>query len=177
MILSGGEIKKQHTLGNIVIDPWNESQLNPNSYNIRLGSTLLAYDEDVLDMKKPNDFHKFEIPNKGFVMYPNKLYLGQTMKYTETHGLVPMLEGRSSVGRLGLYIHVTAGFEDNGFNGYWTLELHCVEPIRIYAGVEIGQLFYHTIEGEKDMQYTSGKYQGNQGVQPSKLHEDFRVVA
>ena len=83
-----------------------------------------------------------------------------------------MLEGRSSIGRLGLYIHVTAGFGDVGFSGFWTLEIHCVEPIRIYAGVEICQIYYHSIEGDYD-KYVSGKYQDNNEVQASMLYKDF----
>ena len=83
-----------------------------------------------------------------------------------------MLEGRSSIGRLGLFIHVTAGFGDVGFAGYWTLEMYCIQPIRIYAGVEICQIFYHTIEGEYN-EYTSKKYQNNGGIQPSLLYKDF----
>jgi dCTP deaminase len=83
-----------------------------------------------------------------------------------------MLEGRSSIGRLGLFVHVTAGFGDVGFSGYWTLEMFCIQPIRIYPNVEICQIYYHTIEGEYDS-YISGKYQNNKGVQPSLLYKDF----
>jgi dCTP deaminase len=104
---------------------------------------------------------------------PGRLYLGRTVEHTTTYNLVPMLEGRSSVGRLGLYVHVTAGFGDTGFAGYWTLEMHCVHPIRIYAGVEICQIFYHQIEGEV-VNYKSGKYQHNTEVQASRLWMDFR---
>ena len=83
-----------------------------------------------------------------------------------------MLEGRSSVGRLGMFVHVTAGFGDVGFQGYWTLEIICVQPIRIYAGVEICQIYYHTLQGDYES-YTSNKYQNNQEVQPSMLYKDF----
>ena len=105
-------------------------------------------------------------------VFKNKLYLGRTIEYTETNNLVPMLEGRSSIGRLGLFVHVTAGFGDVGFKGFWTLEIFCVQPIRIYAGVEICQLFYHTIDGDYDT-YSKGKYQKNSGIQTSKLYEEF----
>jgi len=102
-----------------------------------------------------------------------KLYLGRTVEKTETSKFVPMLEGRSSIGRLGLFIHVTAGFGDVGFNGFWTLEIFCVQPIRIYAGVDICQIFYHTIEGDFDT-YKNGKYQNNEGIQASMLYKDFK---
>lgn len=171
MILSGLEIKKRKD-SDIIIEPYREEQLNPNSYNLRLHNELLVYDEDILDMKKANSYKKIIIPEEGIVLQPNKLYLGRTFEHTTTKNLVPMLEGRSSIGRLGLYIHVTAGFGDVGFSGYWTLEIHCIEPIRIYPYVEICQIFYHTIEGNY-IEYSSGKYQNNSGVQPSLLFKDF----
>lgn len=171
MILSGKEIAKN--IGkDIIIEPYNEKQLNPNSYNLRLHNELLVYDEEVLDMKKPNKYKSIIIPEEGLLLEPGKLYLGRTVEYTATSNFVPMLEGRSSVGRLGLFIHVTAGFGDVGFKGYWTLEIFCVQPIKIYPNVEICQVYYHDIHGEYD-EYKSGKYQGNTGVQPSLLYKDF----
>lgn len=111
------------------------------------------------------------------MLEPGRLYLGRTVEYTKTDGFVPMLEGRSSVGRLGVYIHVTAGFGDIGFSGYWTLEIQCVQPVRIYPGIEICQIYYHTIEGDYEKygkgKYSSGKYQNNTGIQPSLLYKDF----
>ncbi|HLF18355.1 MAG TPA: dCTP deaminase [Candidatus Omnitrophota bacterium] len=171
MILSGMEIKKRLNK-EIYIDPFNEKQLNTNSYNLRLHNEVLIYDEDVLDMKKPNRAHMITIPDEGLLLETGKLYLGRTVEYTRTHTTVPMLEGRSSIGRLGLFVHVTAGFGDVGFCGYWTLEMFCVKPIRIYPGVEICQIFYHTIEGDY-VEYKSSKYQNNKGVQPSLLYKDF----
>lgn len=171
MILSGVEIKKK--LGKeIIIEPYSDKQLNPNSYNLRLHNELLVYDTDLLDMKVANATKSIYIPKEGLVLEPHKLYLGRTVEYTTTDGYVPMLEGRSSVGRLGLFIHVTAGFGDVGFRGFWTLEIFCVQPIRIYPNVELCQIYYHTIEGAYD-QYTSGKYQNNEGIQPSLLYKDF----
>lgn len=171
MILSGLEIKKQ--LGtNIHITPYNENQLNPNSYNLTLHNELLVYDNHTLDMKSQNTASPLIIPKDGLLLEPGKLYLGRTVEYTETNKYVPMLEGRSSIGRLGLFIHITAGFGDVGFSGYWTLEIFCVQPIVIYPNVEICQIFYHSIEGEYEL-YKSGKYQKNVGIQPSLLYKDF----
>jgi len=175
MILSGLEIQKR--IGkDVVIEPYNAAQLNPNSYNLKLHNELLVYDEDVLDMKTPNRTHLITIPEDGLLLKPGKLYLGRTLEYTATENLVPMLEGRSSVGRLGLCIHVTAGFGDVGFKGFWTLEIHCVEPIKIYPFIEICQIYYHTLEGEY-VEYKSGKYQNNAGIQPSLLYKDFEKSA
>ena len=171
MILSGREIEK-NVGKHIWIDPFNPEQLNPNSYNLRLHNELLVYTDPVLDMKKPNQVEKIVIPEEGLVLEPNRLYLGRTLEYTKTEKFVPMLEGRSSVGRLGLFVHVTAGFGDICFAGYWTLEMFCVSPIRIYAGVEICQIYYHAIQGDYEV-YQSGKYQNNIGIQPSMLYKDF----
>lgn len=171
MILSGLEIQKRLNK-DIFLDPYTADQLNPNSYNLRLHNELLVYTDTELDMKKLPSTEKITIPEEGYLLQPGKLYLGRTLEYTRSENVVPMLEGRSSIGRLGLYIHVTAGFGDVGFAGYWTLEMHCIHPIRIYPGVQICQIFYHSIEGEYE-QYKSGKYQHNQGIQPSLLYRDF----
>ncbi len=171
MILSGIEIEKR--LGkDIFIEPFDKKRLNPNSYNLTLHHELLTYEHPVLDMKKQNSTQSLFIPTKGLLLEPGQLYLGRINEHTKTHNLVPMLEGRSSIGRLGLFIHITAGFGDVGFCGYWTLEIFCIHPIRIYAGVEICQIYYHTIEGEYTP-YKNGKYQNNQGVQPSMLFKEF----
>lgn len=171
MILSGKEIEKNLNT-NIIIEPYSKKQLNTNSYNIKLHNKLLRYKSNELDMKIKNEVEEIIIPEDGYLLKPNELYLGRTEEYTKTFNFVPMIEGRSSIGRLGIFIHVTAGFGDVGFCGYWTLEIFCVKPIRVYAGVEIGQLYYHTIEGEYE-NYASSKYQNNTGVQASMLYKDF----
>lgn len=170
-ILSGLEIKKR--LGtDIMISDFDEKRLNPNSYNLRLHNELLVYDTDVLDMKVDNPTKRLVIPEEGLVIEPNKLYLGRTAEFTETKNLVPMLEGRSSIGRLGLAIHVTAGFGDVNFGGTWTLEIFSIHPVRIYPFVEVCQIYYHEIVGEYE-DYTSGKYQGQVDIRSSQLYKDF----
>ena len=171
MILSGKEIQR-HMGKDIVIRPFDPKRLNPNSYNLSLHNELMVYENRLLDMKVPNPVKTLTIPESGLVLEPDKLYLGRTNEFTQTDRFVPMLEGRSSVGRLGLFIHVTAGFGDVGFAGYWTLEIFCVQPIRIYPNVEICQIYYHDIHGDYDL-YQSGKYQNNTGIQPSLLYKDF----
>jgi dCTP deaminase len=171
MILSGKEIQKQ--LGEtIFIEPFNEKQLNPNSYNLKLHNELLVYKDLTLDMKKNNETEKLIIPEEGLLLEPSKLYLGRTVEFTKTEKYVPMLEGRSSIGRLGMFIHVTAGFGDVGFAGFWTLEIFVIQPLVIYPNVEICQIYYHSLEGEYE-KYKSRKYQNNEGVQPSLLYKDF----
>jgi dCTP deaminase len=170
MILSGSEIL--HRIGeDIEIDPFHQSQLNPNSYNLTLHNELMVYEEVVLDMAKANRVRRIEIPTQGLVLSPNQLYLGRTAERTVTHNLVPQIEGRSSVGRLGLFVHVTAGFGDVGFAGYWTLEIFAVQPVRIYPGTSICQIFYHEITGA--IEEYSSKYQHNHDIQPSLLFQEL----
>lgn len=171
MILSGHQIRNHLGTG-IVIDPFDPSRLNPNSYNLGLHHELMVYEELVLDMKRRHRVRRLEIPPEGLILDPQRLYLGRTVERTETHTFVPMLEGRSSIGRLGLFVHITAGFGDVGFCGFWTLEMFCVQPIRIYAGVEIAQIFYHTLDGPFE-KYTSDKYQGSDDIRPSRLFQEL----
>ncbi len=171
MILSGDEI--QNRIGSdILIDPFDASKLNPNSYNLSLHNELMVYEEVVLDMRQANRVRRFTIPEDGIVLSPNQLYLGRTVEFTETHRLVPMIEGRSSIGRLGLFVHITAGFGDVGFKGYWTLEMFAVQPVRIYPGVPICQIFYHEVCGEVH-EYCSDKYQNAKDIQPSLLYKEL----
>ena len=111
MILSGLAIK-QHIGREIIIDPFDEARLNPNSYNLSLHDELVTYKHDTLDMRHDNPTETHKIPPEGFMLEPGRLYLGRTAEYTKTEGYIPMLEGRSSIGRLGICIHVTAGFGD-----------------------------------------------------------------
>lgn len=171
MILSGDEILSR--LGSdITIDPFEPEQLNPNSYNLTLHDELLVYEEVVLDVKQPNRYRRMTIPAEGLILSPNQLYLARTIEHTKTHNLVPMIEGRSSLARLGLFVHVSSGFGDVGFCGYWTLEMFAVQPIRIYPGIKICQIFYHTLEGNI-REYASDKYQNNRDIQPSLMYKEF----
>ena len=175
MILSGDEIRA-HLGSDLTIDPFDPARLNPNSYNLTLHDELLTYEEVVLDMREANRTRRLRIPKDGLVLTPQKLYLGRTVERTETHNFVPMIEGRSSIGRLGLFVHVTAGFGDVGFCGYWTLEMFAIQPIRIYPGVPICQIFYHQIVGSIT-EYASDKYQHNRDIQPSLFYKELNPQA
>lgn len=172
MILTGEEIRRQVATGTIFIENFNSARLGPNSYNLRLAPDLLVYREAVLDMAKDNRTRRLTIPPEGMVLKPGKLYLGRTVERTRTDKFIPMLEGRSSVGRLGMGIHVTAGFGDIGFDGPWTLEITVTEPLRIYPMVEIAQIYFHVPAGETSMQYR-GKYQWELDVVPSRLWREL----
>ncbi|OON70347.1 dCTP deaminase [Hymenobacter sp. CRA2] len=147
MILTDEQILAEMERGTIVIEPYDRACLGTNSYDVHLGRYLATYRDRVLDARKHNEIEVFEIPEEGFVLEQNTLYLGVTEEYTETHAHVPFLEGKSSVGRLGIDIHATAGKGDVGFSNTWTLEISVTQPVRIYRGMPIGQLIYFTVEG------------------------------
>ena len=147
MILSDKRILEEIENGNILIEPFRKDCLGTNSYDVHLGKYLATYSNRVLDARQHNTIDEFKIPDDGFVLMPGVLYLGVTEEYTETHAHVPFLEGKSSVGRLGIDIHATAGKGDVGFCNTWTLEISVSQPVRIYAGMPIGQLIYFTVEG------------------------------
>lgn len=155
MILTDQRILAAIERGDIVIHPFNRECLGSNSYDVHLGKHLAVYTDSVLDARKHNKVDLLEIGPEGFVLQPGELYLGVTQEYTETHAFVPFLEGKSSVGRLGIDIHATAGKGDVGFCNTWTLEISCVKPVRVYAGMPVGQLIYFTIDGDVIQSYSA----------------------
>ena len=161
MILSDQAILQSIERGDIVIEPFKRSALGTNSYDVHLSKHLANYRDPVLDGKAHNQIEHFEIPDEGFVLEPDTVYLGSTLEYTETHKHVPFLEGKSSVGRLGIDIHATAGKGDVGFCNHWTLEISVSQSVRVYAGMPIGQLIYFHVEGDVETLYNkkaSAKY-------------------
>lgn len=157
--------------GNIKIDPYDPNRLNPNSYNLRLHNKLLVLKDGMLDMREESPYEEVEMTDSGYLLEPGRLYLGRTVEHTETRKHVPMLEGRSSIARLGIFIHATAGFGDIGFSGYWTLEISVIQPVVIYPYIEICQIYYHTIKGKFE-EYV-GKYQSNEGIQVSQIWKEL----
>ena len=178
MILSDKRILEEIEKQTIKIVPYQRECLGSNSYDVHLGKYLATYKDAVLDAKKHNEIDHFEIPEEGFVLQPHQLYLGVTLEYTETHAHIPFLEGKSSTGRLGIDIHATAGKGDIGFCGNWTLEISCKIPVRIYAGMPIGQLIYFPVEGEVLVSYDkkkNAKYSGqpNRPVESMMWKNEF----
>ena len=155
MILSDKQIQKEILSGGIVIRPFRPDSLGTNSYDVHLSPHLACYIDEIIDAKKHNQVEHFNIPEEGFVLRPGQTYLGSTLEYTETRRFVPFLEGKSSVGRLGIDIHATAGKGDVGFCNHWTLEISVSQPVRVYAGMPIGQLIYFLVEGEVEVDYSS----------------------
>jgi dCTP deaminase len=161
MILTDQRILEEIQKGTIVISPFDPACLGSNSYDVHLGKTLALYVDDVLDARLHNRVEYLEIPGDGLILTPHRFYLGVTQEYTETHAHVPFLEGKSSIGRLGIDIHATAGKGDIGFCNTWTLEISVKLPVRVYAGMPIGQLIYFEISGQLATPYArkvSAKY-------------------
>jgi len=177
MILSDTKIRAAIEAGRIVIRPYRPECLGSNSYDVHLGRYLATYRDGALDARKANPVEEFTIPPHGFVLVPGQLYLGVTEEYTETHDYVPFLEGKSSVGRLGIDIHSTAGKGDVGFCNYWTLEMSVKLPVRIYRGMPIGQLIYFEVSGDVAHGYDtkkSAKYRVvSRHPTPSRMYLNF----
>lgn len=171
-MLSGKKIKKLVEENKLMIEPFDEKNINPNSYDVHLGDRITTYRRGVLDPRQKNPVSHEKIPKDGMILNPGELFLAATMEYTETPNHIPCIDGVSSNARLGIDIHATAGFGDIGFRGVWTLEISVVRPVRIYAGMRIGQLYYENIDGE----YNSydGRYQNSADEKASKSYEDKR---
>jgi dCTP deaminase len=176
--LSDSVIREWRELGRLKITPWNPDSLGSNSYDVHLGRWLAEYDGYELDAAKENAIHYYAIPCDGFVLTPGHLYLGVTREHTESHDCVPRLSGKSSVGRLGISVHVTAGEGDAGFIGHWTLEITAALPVRIYAGMPIGQITWtecprvsQEYAAKASMKYAqTGGFQADPRPMPSRMH-------
>ena len=171
MIYFDSDIMQGLEEGKIIIDPFIEDNLGPNSYDVRLDEKLLIYQPPVfsdgniryLDMRHKNPTREVKIPEDGYVLHPGTLYLGSTMEVVGSRDeCVPHIEGRSSIGRLGMGIHVTAGFGDCGFIGHWTMEITVVHPLKVYAGERVAQAYF--IEGKGVcLEHYKGKYHSFDG--------------
>jgi dCTP deaminase len=183
--LTGAEVEQRVADGRLMINPFDRKNLNPNSYNLSIGPELLAYKPRhwwtpwrrplVWGQRNQPDKYIRMKEDRGWVIRPGWFYLGSTVEWTVTPDLVPVLDGRSSGGRLSLHIHATAGFGDVGFEGCWTLELYSIIPVRIFPYIPICQISYETVEGELKYRY-QGLYRGARGPvvyqTPEKKHKD-----
>ena len=170
-MLSGSKIK-QELNRTIFITPFSEKHLNSNSYDLTLDRRMLVYQDQVLDMKLDNPTKEIIIPENGIILNPGELYLAATKENTYTTDYIPRIEGRSSIARLGLFVHISAGLGEAGFHGHWTLEMTCVKPLRIYPDISICQIFFCEIEGEHDLCHNAN-YQNSTKAIPSRLYREL----
>ena len=174
MILTKSEIIRQYDLGTIVIDPYKEQHVGPNSYDLTLSPYLLKYQNDRLDMKCEEPTYELHINEReGLLLIPNTVYIAMTNEKCGSDIFVTCIEGRSSVARLGIQIHLTAGFGDLGFKSNWTLEMKVAQPVVVYPNVRICQASFHVPHGTIGDNLYKGKYQDQPRPTASKLYKDF----
>lgn len=163
MILSGNSFKQEIELGNIVISPFHEKYVNPNSYDLHLGKSLYRLDDEEVDPLKDHKWFEFNLLERDTIIQPGKLYLAHTIEVAGSTVYIPKIEGKSTLARLGLSIHLTAGYGDIGFIGSWTLEITTVKPFILRYGMPICQIEFDVIKGDKHIFY-NGKYNSQTGV-------------
>jgi len=172
MILSGKQIMLEREAGRIVIDPFDETAVNPNSYNFTLSDRLVVYPDAVLDASVPNRTEELPIPPEGFTLKANRLYLAATREVMGSEHYAPTFAARSSVARLGLFINLSAPLGDIGFIGRWTLQLYPTHDVIVYTGMQIGQMMWWKTLG--DVALYDGKYQHADGPRASMLYRSFQ---
>lgn len=173
MILTKNEIIKQHKKHHILIEPFDKNFLNPNSYNYRLSNELLEIDK-FIDAKQKCNAKKIVLTDDGYILKPGKLYLGSTYEKIGSNKFVTQLIGRSSLGRLGLFLQVTAPLGHIGTYHNWTLELKVVQPLKVYPFMKIGQVTFWKTKGRKNLTYSSGEYKQYEKAQISKFYKDLK---
>jgi len=171
MILSGTKIDEEVKKRRIIINPYNYRDINPNSYNYTLGSYVKIYKNEVLDPKEKQETEIIKIPDDGLIVYPDKIYLGFTEEVIGSDYYVPVITGRSSTGRLGLFVQITSDLVDIGFKGRLTLQLHSTQPVKIYKGMKIGQIMFWKVYGDVDLY--EGKYQNSMEPRETEVWRDF----
>ena len=167
VILTGLEIAREVASGRITISPFSREQLNPNSYNYRLADHLRVSRSPVLDPYTPADWDEVRLTDAGYVLEPNRLYLGSTIETIGSAHYVPSLIGRSSLGRLGLFLECSADLGNLGAIHAWTLELNVAQPLRIYSRMPIGQVTFWVPKG--DVVPYRGRYSRRSDPMPAEL--------
>lgn len=170
-MLNNNAIQKEISRGAIYVDN-SEKNICQNFINLTLGNTIKVYDTPSLDVTKNSPSLEIVIPPEGLILKPNELYIARTFEFTSTYGFVPMLTGTDALSALGMEIHITAGFGDNGFEGTWTLEIVCSNPTRVYPHMLVGQIYYNPLIGDAKKLYR-GKYFKQIEPTASKLYEEY----
>ena len=169
-ILTGREIVRLVEANHISITPFLTENAGPNSIDLRLADDLLVYTNTILDMRKENPTQKVQKSEGkgGWLLKPNTLYLGRTIEKICSKKYVPLIEGRSSVGRVGIQVHATAGVGDLGFFGTITLEIMVTHPVWVYPEERVAQVLFFTSVG--DVKLYAGRYQNQEDATPSRFH-------
>lgn len=170
MILTGPEINKAISEGDIVLRPFMPQRLNPNSVDVTLGSDYLRHESGAIDPSVRPSMVAAKIPNEGYTFEANDFILGSTVETIGSTRYVPILHGKSSTARAGLFVHVTADLIDIGSIGCLTLQLYFVLPLRLYPGMPIGQVSFWRPYGKIDLY--KGKYQNSAGPRASEGWRD-----
>lgn len=171
MILTGKEIEKRVKSEEIIISPFLPENINPNSYNFRLGRSMKVYRNEVIDPAQENPVDTITLGNDGYILQPRKLYLAETIEVIGSTCFVPTYAARSSVARMGMFINLSAPLGDIGFIGRWTIQLYSILPIKVYYGMNIGQMMFWHTSGEIELY--NGKYQSAEGPIETRIHLDF----
>jgi dCTP deaminase len=187
VILSDRDLLAEINKGSIIIEPFDPACVQPSSIDVKVSNLFRVFRNHsaaVLDVKKDltDLMDLVEVPEgEAFMLHPDEFALGSTLERVGVpNNLVARVEGKSSLGRLGLVIHSTAGFIDAGFDGHVTLELSNLAnlPITLYPGMTIGQISFITMTSPAEKPYGSGahgsKYQGQRGPTPSRYFENFK---
>jgi dCTP deaminase len=153
LILTAKKILDEINQKNILIEPFREDSLGPNSYDIHLGRFMITYTDRILDVKERNNVEEITIPPEGYLLQPSTVYLGVSEEYIETNLHVPILKGISSVARLGINVNASSGIGSVGHKNTWTMEISVIQPVRVYHGMPVAQLIFFEVMGEIDRSY------------------------
>ncbi|MCL2468914.1 MAG: dCTP deaminase [Alphaproteobacteria bacterium] len=172
MILTGKEIIKQWELGKIDLRPFHPERATTNSYDLALGNRFVQYTSAFIDPKLPPKYREIIADNSGVVMKKCDFLVGHTAEIVGSDHFVPIIHARSSIARLGLFVHVTADLVDLGMHGNLSFQLYATLPIKLYPGMLIGQVSFWVPHGEIELY--KGKYQGAGGPRSSEVYRDFK---
>ncbi|MDR1561257.1 MAG: hypothetical protein LBS23_02785 [Holosporaceae bacterium] len=172
MILTRDEILNNVKSGKIHISPFDKLMLNPNSCDYRIDYKLLELADLPIDPKKQSSYREINFTDDGCVLSPNKTYLANTYEEIGSDVFVPSLIGKTSLGRLGLFLQITADLGNLGAKHKWTLELKTVQSVKIYPMMRIGQVTFWKTAGKKDIKYT-GKYDKFSIAKSSEIYKEF----
>ncbi|WP_419241771.1 dCTP deaminase [Cardinium endosymbiont of Nabis limbatus] len=174
MILTGVFIREEFNNKRININPFDYRNITTNSYDLTLGKKFLRYTNAVIDPKKENPYEIFEIEEDGMVLNQGEFLLGHSVEEIGSDYYVPIIHARSSIARLGLFVHVTADLIDIGSHGNVTFQLYSTLQVRIYPWMRIGQVSFWKPKG--DIKLYDGQYQESKGPIGSKFFKDFNFL-